>query len=76
MYQCGDLECLVHILVSVKKSSRSPFNKSQPLYHYTEGPTKRRGSVVLQVIEDSTVHIYAYGQDREEPISFISVSMQ
>jgi serine/threonine protein kinase len=76
LYQCGDLQCLVHILVNVKKSSRSPFNKSQPLYFYTESSTRRRGAVVLQVIDNNTVHIYAYGKNNDEPISFTSVSSQ
>ena len=74
LYQCGDLQCIVHILVNVKKSSRSPFDKSQPLYKYTSGSIGKIGTVVLRVIDNNTVHIYAYGKNREEPISFISVS--
>jgi serine/threonine protein kinase len=76
LYQCGDLKCLVHLLVYFNISSKSPFDKSQPLYNDTAGSAGKIGTVVLEVIDNNTVHIYAYGKNTEEPISSLTVSPQ
>ena len=76
LYQCADLQCIVNILVSVKKSTGSPFDKSQPLYNYTAGSARKIGAVVLKVEDNHTVHIYAYGKTTKVPISYVSVSSQ
>jgi hypothetical protein len=60
--------------VSVKKSVRSPFDKSQPLYRYPAGSRRKIGTVVLEVVDNDTVDIYAYGKHTKEPISSVRIS--
>jgi serine/threonine protein kinase len=74
LYQCGDLKCLVHLLVYFNVSSRNPFDTSQPLFRDAEGPTGKTGTVVLDVRDDSTVHIYAYGENTENPLLCLGIA--
>jgi serine/threonine protein kinase len=76
LYQCADLKCLVQYLIYFNKSNRSPFDKSRSLYNDNMGSTGKMGTIVLEVIDDNTVRIYAYGNNTEEPISYLSVPSQ